>query len=262
MKALRSYWFVGILLATLCSCRGLDAEELISGFDSANKLYEEGKFADAAAAYDKLLASGNVSEALYFNRGNAFFKQGQLGRAIASYLQAEQLSPRDTALKANLQLARSRARGGVPYQPEHWRALFGKLTLNEWTMLFVMVFWLFFLLLALTQWKRALKPVLRGSIMLSGAALPLFGVCFVVALEMDYFNSSVVVIAGEAEVRNGPLDEAPSNFKVRDGAELSVLDHKDGWLEVSDSVQRSGWVRRDQILIVGPASLAKAARSN
>ncbi len=80
-------------------------------FDAANKLYEEGKYADAANAYDKLLTNGTVSEAIYFNRGNAWFKAGQVGRAIASYRQARLLAPRDSALRANLQLGEDAARG-------------------------------------------------------------------------------------------------------------------------------------------------------
>ena len=75
-------------------------------FDTANKLYEEGKFAEAAAAYESLVQSRQVSAALYFNLGNAWFKSGQIGRAIAAYRQAEQMTPRDPDLRANLQFAR------------------------------------------------------------------------------------------------------------------------------------------------------------
>lgn len=257
MKILRSFWFGIAVLAALASCPSVRANDLASGFDSANKLYEEGRFADAAAAYDKLLASGDASTALYFNRGNAFFKQGQLGRAIASYLQAQRLSPRDADLRANLQLARTRARGGQFYQPDRWRGLFGKLTLNEWTMLLVLVFWLFFLLLAFLQWRPALKPVLHNYCLVTGAGVLLFGLCFAVALNLDYLTPSVVVIAGEVEVRNGPLEEAPSNFKVRDGAELTVLDRKEGWLQVADNAQRTGWLRRDEVLALEPAGSPK-----
>jgi tetratricopeptide (TPR) repeat protein len=257
MKTVRSSWFCVLLLAALFACFGARAEDLYSAFDSANQLYDSGKFAEAAAAYDKLLASGDASEALYFNRGNALFRLGQTGRAIASYLQARRLAPRDADLRANLQIARTRARGGQQYQVERWRSLFDRLTLNEWTALLVVAFWALFLLLALIQWRPALKPALRNSCLGAGTAVFLLGICFAVALNLDYLSSSVVVIAGEAEVRNGPLDEAPSNFKVRDGAELTVLDRKGGWLEVADAVQRTGWLRRDQILALDPTAPAK-----
>jgi tetratricopeptide (TPR) repeat protein len=257
MNFRRSFWFCALLIAALSSCPVVRADDLASGFDAANKLYNEGKFAEAAAAYDKLLATGNCSEALYFNRGNAWFKQGQTGRAIASYLQAQRLAPRDPSVRTNLQLARVRARGGLPYQLDRWHNFFGKLSLNEWTVLLAVAFWLLFLLLALLQWKPDLKPALRDYCFGVGAIMLLLGVCFVVSLNQGYLTSSVVVIAGEVEVRNGPLDEAPSNFKVRDGIELTVLDQKEGWLEVADAAQRTGWLRRDQILPIDLAGPAK-----
>jgi hypothetical protein len=58
--------FVGNAMAA-----GVSAE-----FDAANKLYAEGKFVDAAAVYEKILQSGAVSPALYFNYGNAELKAG------------------------------------------------------------------------------------------------------------------------------------------------------------------------------------------
>src|SRR4051794_37318735 len=71
-----------LLLLAVAPARAAD---LPTNFEQANKLYEEGKFAAAADAYNALVESGSASTAIYFNRGNAFFKLGQIGRAIASY---------------------------------------------------------------------------------------------------------------------------------------------------------------------------------
>src|SRR5215469_5260146 len=70
-----------------------------SAFDEANKLYEQGKYTEAANGYEKILQSGQVSAAVLYNLGNAFFKSGQLGRAIATYRRAQQLAPRDPDLR-------------------------------------------------------------------------------------------------------------------------------------------------------------------
>ena len=63
-------------------------------FIQANRLYEEGKFAQSAAGYEKIIQAGSVSSALYFNLGNAWLKAGQFGKAILSYRQAEAIAPR------------------------------------------------------------------------------------------------------------------------------------------------------------------------
>src|SRR5581483_1564421 len=43
------------------------AADVSSDFDAANNLYAQGRFTDAAAAYEKLLQAGQVSPAIYFN---------------------------------------------------------------------------------------------------------------------------------------------------------------------------------------------------
>src|SRR5579871_2570851 len=145
------------------------ATDITSGFVSANKLYEEGKFSDAASAYETLIQGGTVSSALYFNLGNAYFKSGQLGRAVAAYRDAQRLSPRDPEVRANLQFVRGQVQGptlsltGV----QRW---FTSLSINEWAKLAAVVFWLWFGLLVLIQFSPALKQSLRNALWLGGVA--------------------------------------------------------------------------------------------
>ena len=67
---------------------GFSPETSASDFSAANRLYAEGKFSDAAGAYEKILQTGAQSPALLFNYANAEFKAGNLGMAIAAYRQA------------------------------------------------------------------------------------------------------------------------------------------------------------------------------
>ena len=236
---------------------GARADELTAVFEKGNKFYEEGKYANAVTAYDQLLNAGNASEAIYFNRGNAYFKLGQVGRAIASYRMALCLTPRDPEARANLQFARTRARGGSAYHAGMWRGWFDLLTLNEWTCLTTGAMWLLFILLALRQWRPELNRALGSFILAGTVAAVLLGFGLAAGLADRYLNQSAVVIAGEADVRNGPLEESQSIYKVRDGVELGVLDRKDGWLQVVDPAQRAGWLREDQVLILEPSALIK-----
>ena len=221
-----------------------------AAFDAANKLYEEGKFTDAVSAYEKLAQSGETSAALYFNLGNAFFKSGQIGRAVAAYRTAEQLTPRDPDLRANLQFARNQAQGPT-LSPGRWQRWLGRLTLNEWTLLAVVAVWLWLLLLAVLQWRPALKPALRTYVFSLAILAALLCACVAATLRETRFTRTAIVITSEAIVRYGPLAESPTAFTVHDGAELRVLDGKDEWLQVSAGPNRVGWLRRDQTLVSG-----------
>ncbi len=220
------------------------AEDFTKGFDAANKLYEQGKYSDAARAYETLIGSGPVSPALYFNLGNAHFKSSQLGRAIAAYRQAGQLAPRDPDIRANLQFARNQVQG--PTQPPgRWERGLGTLTVNEWTALTALAFWIWLLTLALRQLRPVWKPSLRTVTLGSGLAALGLGLCLASAFAART-QPIAIATAHDCPVRSGPLDEAQTVFTTHDGAELAILDTKDNWLQVSTG-QRSGWLKREQV---------------
>jgi uncharacterized protein YgiM (DUF1202 family) len=67
----------------------------------------------------------------------------------------------------------------------------------------------------------------------------------------NHFSSATaVVIAGNVTARSGPFDDAQSAFTARDGAELSVLDRRDGWVQVADGAGKSGWLSTKQVAVV------------
>jgi uncharacterized protein YgiM (DUF1202 family) len=75
---------------------------------------------------------------------------------------------------------------------------------------------------------------------LSGAALG-------VQAAEHYYKATAVVIASEATARSGPFDEAQSAFTVRNGAELTVLDRHDNWVQVADGSGKIGWMSAKQV---------------
>ncbi|HSY09731.1 MAG TPA: tetratricopeptide repeat protein [Candidatus Dormibacteraeota bacterium] len=241
-----------ILLAALAvwiSAGSTMAADVSAKFDVANKLYAEGKFADAAATYEKILQSGAVSPALYFNYGNAEFKAGNLGRAIAAYRQAEQLSPRDADVRANLEFARSQVQG-VKASANRWENWLGTLTLNEWTALAAVSFWLTFVLLAIMQIWPALKTVLGGFTRAVAIVMILSGVDCGAAVSVHISKKTVVAVAPDVLARSGPFDDAQNVFTAHDGAELAVLSRRGDWVQVADGSGKIGWLEREQVEIL------------
>ncbi len=216
-------------------------------FDSANKLYDAGKFAEAAAGYESVLRSGRASLAVYFNLGNACFKAGQIGRAIAAYRRAELLSPRDPDLRANLRFARNQVQGSTLVPTLAERALLA-ISLSEWTCLATAAVWFFFLLLTFGQWRPALRRSLRNYVIVEGFLTILLCAGLGGAVYLARANTTAIVITRDAVVRQGPLDESKTLFIAHDGAELRVLDQKDNWLQVATDSRHLGWMRRDQML--------------
>jgi tetratricopeptide (TPR) repeat protein len=240
-----------LLLSWVCCASCSQAADATAAFDSANKFYEQGKFAEAASAYETLARSNGASAALYFNLGNAFFKSGQMGRALAAYQQAEMITPRDPDVRANLQFTRKQAQGPTLAASFAQRWL-GKLSLNEWTVFTAVAIWLWLLLLALLQWRPALKRPMRGWVIVLGIGALFLSGCLATLLYENSLARVAIVIARDAAVRNGPLEESSSAFTVHDGAELAVLDQKGDWLQVSADGRRVGWLRRSETVPAPP----------
>jgi len=240
-------WLLALSGVAGSSC--LAAADLAGAFDAANKLYEQGKFAEAATAYENLAQPGASSPAVVFNLGNALFKSGQIGRAIATYREVEQLTPRDPDVRANLQFARNQVQGPTlrAGRLELW---LNALSLNEWALLAAGAFWLICLLMTAGQWRSQWQRRLRAyAAMVGGAAVVLFA-CLGMAWQ-QHSKETAIVIAPEAVVRAGPFEESQSAFTAHDGAEFAILDRKDDWLQVSDGARRTGWLKRNAVSLFG-----------
>lgn len=219
----------------------LFAADVAADFSTANKFYAEGKFADAANVYEKILASGVTSPNLFFNYGNAEFKSGNLGRAIAAFRRAELLAPRDSEIRANLGFVRNQVQGAT-VRESRWQNWLGALTLNEWTLLVTVMFWLTFVLLVAKQIRPALQTGLRSLTFTVAAITILSGMVLALQAETHFSKASAVVVAASVTARSGPFDDAQNAFTARDGEELLVLDRRDDWVQVADGSGKIGWL--------------------
>lgn len=243
--------FALFLLSVLC----LRAEDVANAFDTANKLYEQGKFQEAATQYEGLLRSGAASPIVYFNLGNAWFKAGQLGRAIAAYREAQRLAPRDPNVRFNLQFVRKQVTGSEQAPGPVWRVWLSNLTLNEWTVAAVIAFWVLFLLLALGELRALWRSALRFWTLASATASVAFAALLAMAVYNERSTDAAVVVVPNTVVRYGPIEDSKVFYQLRDGSELEVLDEKktagdQSWLMVQDGARRTGWLKRNEVIIL------------
>lgn len=236
---------LGFVLWCLLATAQLGRADAAAEFEAANKLFEQGKFTDAAAAYEKLLTNGPTA-ALHFNLGNARFKSGQPGRAIFHYHQALRLTPRDPDIRGNLQFARRSL--GATMDESLGRQLLRTLTSDEWTWLAGGALGLWFLLLAVGECLPGKRASFAWLTKTCGGVALVFTTLLAAAHAEGRLAAQAVVAVAEAPVRPGPLAESKVVFSLRDGTEVEVLDAKGDWLQVRASQQRAGWLKRDAIL--------------
>lgn len=211
-------------------------------FDQANAAYGGGDFPRAITLYHEVLASGSHSANLFFNLGNSYAQDGQVGRAILSYERGLRLSPDDADLQGNLQLLR-REKGLFGETVPGWQPLH-LLSLDRWALLALaaLVFLALWQVTALARpWARRWRLVatLVGLFLLLLASTG-------VAVRQRSFNPSVIV-AEDARLLLSPFPTAASVGAIQEGRLVRVEKRHGEYLYVADDNGRRGWLVESQL---------------
>ena len=236
------------LLIQLVWAIWLASPVLGSVFEDANKLYEQGQYSEAIPLYQNLLESGRQSPGVLFNLGNAYFKSGQLGRAIFHYQLAQRIAPRDPDIQANLRFARDRVSGSNSLQPGPLDRFLRYFTLNELATVSMLLLWLWIGLLCLNRARPALRAALRPYLA-ACAALFVAVNLFLAAAWRQAAQPVAILIQRQATIHLGPLRESQPAYTATDGTELRVLARREDWLQVEDRSQRTGWLNVRDALV-------------
>ena len=243
-KGIRFAIIVFLILLYVTSNRAARADEWEEGFFKANQSYKVGNFQEAIDEYLRLIRSGHGGGQIYYNLGNAYFRAGQLGRAILEYERAKLLMPRDPDLNFNLSHARDQIRDAIEEPRGFVEAAFFWLksfNLNElfwsfallnlllWTILIIRLFYK-------SEWLYYLLLLILSSWFVSGFS---FGLKY-------YWISSddrAVILKKEVDILAGPEEDDTVLFKLHEGTVVYQERSEDGWSLVRLPDRKRGWVK-------------------
>ncbi len=223
-------------------------------FFRGNASYADGRYADAAAAYEQVAAGGVGSAPLWFNLGNAWLKAGDVGRAVAAYERARRLAPRDPDVQANLRFAREEAKVEAAPPPLAARLLVPLAfwaTSDELLVLASVAWWVLWLLLAAARlWPMQQRGAVRGAIV-AGLVLVIAGSAAVWRIgTVDARQAAVVTAGRDVTVRFEPSASGTAHFEAPPGTLLDVLAERDAWVQVARDDGVRGWIERSAITML------------
>lgn len=222
-------------------------------FLEANQAYEKGDYASAAQLYETVIGTGIYSGALYYNLGNCYTRQGEIGKALLNYRRAERLMPRDGDLKFNLKYVLDQTKdkietkervglAGVFFFWYYW------LSLKELCYFFLfanLIFWVIALILLYKQ-----NDGLRWIRIIAFCLLLIFGSSFGIKAYTHKAIRHGVVISPEATVRSGNGTNHSPLFILHEGAEFRVRENAEGWMKISLPDGKMGWISASAAQIV------------
>ena len=215
-------------------------------FQKGNRYYDSGNFKSAIKTYQQLLDRGINDAIVYYNLGNAYFRDKQLGKAILYFRKAHRLSPRDNDIETNLNYSRLFVIDKIKSSPNFSSAFTDQIlnwgTVNEFTFL-TFLFYLGSASLGIVTFFKREKIIKR--------ALAAFLVIFLVLIffaaikiSRDSQWQEAVVTSSAVEVYSGPGKEFTLQFTGHEGLELKIEQEKDDWYLVSLPNSAKGWLPR------------------
>lgn len=211
--------------------------------------YIRGDYAAAIEIYEALLQQGEAAE-LYYNLGNSYYKQEELGRAILNYERALLLQPGNADVQANLEIARAKTVDKVVPVPEifflAWiSSLRGCFTADGWGVWAIAFFLLLVVCLTLYFFAKQMSWK-KGGFFVGLANLILCIVCNLFAMQQRsrfIHRSEAIVLPPSVTVRSTPSEDGTSLFVLHEGHKLSVKDDSmQGWKEIRLEDGKVGWV--------------------
>jgi hypothetical protein len=216
-------------------------------FQAANQLYDAGKFAEAAAAYEKIEPK---TAHVYYNLGNAWFRQDKSGLAILNYEQARRLAPRDPDILANLKFAQQKL--GVdeintpPRAVQRFvHSVTDSRTLAEWSAYELAGLWL----IALAVGACVYFPKLRSGLLVVGVV----GITLLAVSVFALSNRMITgVLTAGTEARFAPLPDSTVHFRLVEGTKVVVREDRGQWLFVERADGQQGWVKTEVLGRITP----------
>ena len=216
-------------------------------FDEANAAYADGRYDEAAAMYQQMIDE-QPDAVLYYNLGNAEFKQGELAQAILSYERALRLKPNYPDAEYNLKFAQSRITDNIQEQDfflSAWaRAVRNSLSERTWIILSITLFILalagiLLFLLGRELWLR------KTAFHVAWLALLFSIIAGLNAGSLhrrDTLRNEAIITQGIVNAKSSPDRSGTDLFTVHEGTKVTIQETLGEWCNIRVG-NYEGWIR-------------------
>ena len=257
-KSLRKVVTVVTLLLSLGASMNIQAKDLDSLWTAGVQAYTDGKFSDASAAWTSIEESGQKSAKLYYNLGNAWFKQGNYPKAILNYERALRLDPSYSDARYNLEFTSNFVQDKIEPVPEFIlksvaRKVCYVMGSNAWAVIFLvllaaaLMMGLLFLLGASVGKRRAGFYCGIVLLLLSAGALS-----FSIWQKSDSVKTdTAIVMSPVSSVKSSPSSGSSKDlFVIHEGTKVTILDEVGSWKNIALADGRQGWITSNELEVI------------
>ena len=225
-------------------------------FNEANKYYNNSRYLESIQIYESILSEGWESSNLYFNLGNSYFRQNQIGQSVWAYNKALKMDPRNKDLIKNISIAEARIKDRVILPDEfYFVKIYGKFKsryiLKEWLLiggvivLFTVVSFLIseFYIINNLKIVRVVKILILSTVMVHIVILDKFF--------DDNDDKLGIIIDNQVNAYSGPFyGDNSILFNINEGTEVMIKQNQKNWTEIILLDGKSAWVTSNKIRLL------------
>ena len=223
----------------------------------AEKAYDSKNFKISIQHYQKLINEGYKSYQLYFNLGNSYYRNNELGKAIYYYELASKSNPADDDIKINLAIATSKTIDKVNSKENFFITAIKTNILLSFSTFTWSIFTISFISLA-----SILFFIFINSNNILIKRISFIGTCFCFILfTLSYFlgytslkskseNKFAIITSKEIKILNEPTISGISKFNLHEGTKIRVVENKGEWILIKLDNGNEGWIKTTDVGII------------
>ncbi|MBI4558720.1 MAG: tetratricopeptide repeat protein [Candidatus Hydrogenedentes bacterium] len=221
-------------------------------FERACAAYSKDDYSTAVQLFEQLITEHVVHPFVFYDLGNAYYRSGRIGPAIANYERALQQDPHFDNARQNLNfcLRKTQRRLEKPAPPVweqtllFWHTALPPAAIRNALIVVWAAFWS---LLVLREWRPV--PGLRAASVMLGSVILVLGLS---AWAKSHPPLLAVASESRAPVRYGPDDKEAVHFELLEGDRVLVEARDQGWARVATADGNRGWMPQSELTLVGP----------
>lgn len=251
MKKILYIFFILISVNAMSQSVSGDRE---AKWSEANNYYAQGEYTPAILLYEELLGGGEHSEELYYNLGNAYFKNNNLGKAILNYHRALLLNPGNEDTQYNLALSTARTVDKIEPAPEFFlktwiKAFGGMMSSDAWAVVSLLA--LAATLVAVILWLVSNSLPLRKLGFYTAIIAVIIGAVAISYSHNAYSKQTAsldaIILNTAAPVKSAPATSSKDLFLLHEGTVVTILNTMGEWSEIRLEDGNKGWIQSTAI---------------
>jgi tetratricopeptide (TPR) repeat protein len=247
----RLIYLLAMLVLPLLSFGNDNAKSL---FAQGNAYYAKSQYKEAINTYTQLINDGDASAAVYFNMGDASYKNGDIPSALLYYEKAHKLAPGDDDINFNLKYVNLKTTDKIEETPEFFLASWWRAVMLCFSTSALAAFSIVIALLAsglLVLYFFSNSVYLKRLSFYAAITLFFLGIScvFLAYMQDSYFDShhQAIIFSDSVNVKNGPVDKSNTLFVIHDGTKVNILDNTNGWMKISLANGNEGWIKQSDV---------------